>query len=163
MMRSDGVNRASRVGPDGGYIRENAALMIRGGQMVRVLKTVLVAGLFAILAQGAAMAGQFQKYSDETFKKLQGEGKPILVEINADWCPICAKQRPIIDRLTEGNSLKDIQILVVSFDGQKAVVRSFGANMQSTLIAYHGDKETGRLIGETDPLAIQKLLESAKG
>jgi hypothetical protein len=130
--------------------------------MVRMLKTVLIAGFLAVMAQGA-QAGQFQKYSDDTFKKLQSEGKPILIEINADWCPICAKQRPIVDRLTEGNSLKDVQILVVSFDGQKSVVRSFGANMQSTLIAYHGDKETGRLIGETDTLAIQKLLESTKG
>src|SRR5215469_11381317 len=113
--------------------------------MVRVFKALLIAGILGLSVQGVASAGQFQKYSDETFKQLQSEGKPILVEINADWCPICAKQRPIVDRLTEGNSLKDVQILVVSFDGQKAVVRSFGANMQSTLIAYHGDKETGRL------------------
>ncbi len=87
--------------------------------MVRMLKAFLLAAVLAFTVQGVASAGHFQKYSDETFKKLQGEGKPILVEINADWCPICAKQRPIVDRLTEGASLKDIEILVVSFDGQK--------------------------------------------
>jgi hypothetical protein len=163
MMRSDGGDRGSRSGPGQGQIRRKCGFDERGGHMVRVFKAFLIVGLFALFAQGAATAGEFQRYSNETFKKLQSEGKPILVEINADWCPICAKQRPIVDRLTEGASLKDIQILVVSFDGQKAVVRSFGATMQSTLIAYRGDKETGRLVGETDPLTIQKLLESTKG
>lgn len=131
--------------------------------MMRVFKTLLFAGVLAVVAQAAAQAGDFVKYTDESFKKLQAEGKPILVEIDAGWCPICAKQRPIIDRLTEGASLKDVKILVVSFDGQKAVVRNFGATMQSTLIAFHGDKETGRLVGETDTLAIQKLLETTRG
>lgn len=131
--------------------------------MVRMLKAFLLAAVLAFTVQGVASAGHFQKYSDETFKKLQGEGKPILVEINADWCPICAKQRPIVDRLTEGASLKDIEILVVSFDGQKGVVRNFGATMQSTLIAFRGSQETGRLVGETDTQVIQKLLETTKG
>jgi thiol-disulfide isomerase/thioredoxin len=130
---------------------------------VKALKVLLVAGFLATIAQGAATAGEFNKFREDTFKKLQGEGKPILVEIDAGWCPICAKQRPIIDRLTEGASLKDVNILVVSFDGQKDVVRGFGATMQSTLIGFHGAKETGRLVGETDPLAIQRLLEQTKG
>ncbi len=130
---------------------------------MRAVRTFLVATFLALLAQGPAFAGDnWFKYSDETFHKLQAEGKPILVEINADWCPICAKQRPIIDRLTSTDSLKDLNILVVSFDGQKGVVRAFGATQQSTLIVFHGDKETGRSVGETDTLAIKQLLESAK-
>ncbi|HEY1719966.1 MAG TPA: thioredoxin family protein [Magnetospirillaceae bacterium] len=131
--------------------------------MVRVLKTLLVAGILGLMAQGVASAGQFEKFNEEAFKKAQAEGQPILVEIDAGWCPICAKQRPIIDRLTEGASLKDVKIMVVSFDGQKGVVRSFNATMQSTLIAFHGAQETGRLVGETDTQAIQQLLQTTKG
>jgi thioredoxin 1 len=131
---------------------------------MRAVKTLFIAGFLTLLAQGSAFAGEnWMKYSDDAFKKLEAEGKPILVEINADWCPICAKQRPIIDRLTSTDTLKDMTILVVSFDGQKSVVRAFGATEQSTLIVFHGDKETGRSVGETDTLAIKQLLESAKG
>ena len=130
---------------------------------MRALKTLIVAGFLAALAQGPAIAGEWWKYSDESFKKLQAEGKPILVEINADWCPICAKQRPIIDRLTSTESLKNINILIVSFDGQKDVVRAFGATQQATLIVFKGAKEVGRSIGETDTLAIKDLLEKAEG
>jgi thioredoxin 1 len=130
---------------------------------MRAVKAFMVAGLLAVLGHGPASAGDWYQYSDENFKKLQSEGQPILVEINADWCPICAKQRPIIDRLTESDSLKNIHILVVSFDGQKGVVRHFGATEQSTLIVFKGDKEVGRSVGETDTLAIKQLLESAEG
>jgi thioredoxin 1 len=129
---------------------------------MRALRTLIAAGLLALATQGTASAGDnWWKYSDESFKKLQAEDKPILVEINADWCPICAKQRPIIDRLTSTDSLKNMNILVVNFDGQKGVVRAFGATEQSTLIVFHGTKETGRSVGETDTMAIKQLLESA--
>ncbi len=43
------------------------------------------------------------------------------------------------------------------------MVRNFGATMQSTLIAFRGSQETGRLVGETDTQVIQKLLETTKG
>ena len=130
---------------------------------MHTIKALVLAGVLAVLAQGTAFAGDWYQYSDELFHKLQAEDKPILIEINADWCPICAKQRPIVDRLTSTDSLKNIHILLVNFDGEKSVVRHFGATEQSTLIAFHGDKETGRSVGATDTLAIKKLLESAEG
>jgi len=127
------------------------------------VRSLIAAGVLSLLVGGAASAGEFYKFSDEKFKQLQDTNQPILVEIDAGWCPICAKQRPIIDKLTETPELKNIHILVVSFDGQKDVVRAFGANMQSTLIVFHGAKETGRLVGETDRDLIKGLLEKAEG
>jgi thioredoxin 1 len=39
---------------------------------------------------------------------------------------------------------KDLIYFVVDFDTQKDAVRFFGAQMQSTLIAFKGTTETGR-------------------
>jgi hypothetical protein len=49
------------------------------------------------------------------------------------------------------------------FDAQKDVVRDLGAQMQSTLIAYDGETETGRSVGDTDPQSIGLLFASALG
>ena len=46
----------------------------------------------------------------------------------------------------------------VDFDTQKDVVRSVKAQSQSTLIAFKGDKETGRSAGSTDPAQIEALI-----
>ena len=44
------------------------------------------------------------------------------------------------------------------FDSQKDAVNFFGAQMQSTLIAFKGEHETGRSVGDTDRSSIAALL-----
>jgi hypothetical protein len=47
---------------------------------------------------------------------------------------------------------------VVDFDSQKDAVKFFGARMQSTLIAFKDEHETGRSVGDTDRSSIAALL-----
>jgi hypothetical protein len=56
-------------------------------------------------------------------------------------------------------AFKDLTLYQVDFDSQKDVVRSLGARMQSTLIAFHGTTEVGRSTGDTDATSIKALLE----
>jgi thioredoxin 1 len=53
---------------------------------------------------------------------------------------------------------KNLVYFVVDFDSQKDAVKSFGAGMQSTLIAFKGEHETGRSVGDTDRASIAALL-----
>jgi hypothetical protein len=53
---------------------------------------------------------------------------------------------------------KRLVYFVVDFDNQKDAVKSFGARMQSTLIAFKGEHETGRSVGDTDRASIAALL-----
>jgi hypothetical protein len=53
---------------------------------------------------------------------------------------------------------KNLVYFVVDFDSQKAAVKSFGAQMQSTLIALSGEHETGCSVGDTDRSSIPALL-----
>ena len=82
--------------------------------------------------------------------------------MHASWCPICAKQRPILASLERTTELSDLVVFDVDFDSQKDVVRQFGAQQQSTLIVFKGKSEKGRSIGETDPSAIKALLMTSK-
>jgi thioredoxin 1 len=38
-------------------------------------------------------------YTQAGFDKLQKEGKSILVEVHAPWCPTCRAQAPIVNEL----------------------------------------------------------------
>jgi len=131
---------------------------------VRKAFRVLVLSLLVLISGGATgFAGDYYRFTQDRLQEFQQAGYPILVEIDASWCPICAKQRPIVERLRHTAELGEMRILVIDFDTQKKDVRAMGAEIQSTLIAFHGNKEMGRLVGETDEDAIHKLLSMTKG
>ncbi|MBV1704515.1 MAG: thioredoxin family protein [Hyphomicrobiales bacterium] len=121
----------------------------------------------APLAPASARADQVVTPFTEThfthaaFAAAQAAGKPILVEIFATWCPTCAAQKQVIDPLLKTPEFKDLVVLRVDFDGQKAVVREFGARMQSTLFAFRGHEARGGVVGETDPAALHAFLAKA--
>ena len=108
-----------------------------------------------------ALANAAVPFSPEAFKAAQASGSPILVEIHADWCPTCKAQRPILDKLTSDAKFKNLKVFRVDFDSQKAIVRQFGAKMQSTLIVYKGATEKGRSVGDTRPASIAALLDKS--
>ena len=98
-------------------------------------RTALIAPLLAALPTVAGAATQ-ANFTPAAFAAAQQAGKPILVAVHASWCPTCAKQRPIIESLAAAPENKDLVILVVDFDAQKDIVKSFDVRMQSTLIAF---------------------------
>lgn len=128
---------------------------------IKLLSTIMLAMSMSIAVSQVALAATEAPYTQQAFAASQHEDKPILVDISATWCPICAKQHPIIDQLAESPAFGELVIYKVDFDTQKDVVRSFGAQMQSTLIVFHGAKEKGRSVGDTDPDSIKALLQKA--
>ena len=126
---------------------------------MRLLRVLIVLTLLAALGT-PAFAAQTTSFDRVQFNAAQQAGRPILVDIWASWCPTCAAQEPIIEQLTASPDYRDLLIFRVDFDSQKDIVRAFGARSQSTLIAFHGTRETGRSVGDTDPNSIAKLLRS---
>ena len=120
--------------------------------------------VLAVAFTGApASAAQTDNFDRDTFTAAQQASRPILVDIRASWCRICAAQEPILERLAALPEYKNLLILRVDFDSQKDVVRTFFASSQSTLIAFHGTRETGRTVGDTSTDSIAKLLRSTAG
>ncbi len=123
----------------------------------------IVAGLGLALMSGLvpADAATVHRYQQGAFQAAQREGDPILIFVDASWCPTCAKERPILQHLYQLPEFKTLQVFNVDFDTSKPLLRRLGVQMQSTLIVYHGTKETGRLTGATDLQIIKHLLETS--
>lgn len=124
-----------------------------------LIASAVVAALAAPFA--SAWANSAVPFSAEAFKAAQASGSPILVEIHADWCPTCKAQNPILDKLTSNTKFKDLKVFRVDFDAMKPVVKQFGAQMQSTLIAFKGTAEQGRSVGDTKEASIEALLDKS--
>lgn len=123
-------------------------------------RTVLAAGAFVgALGLSAAQAVEHAAYSKSAFDAALSAGKPILVEVHASWCPTCKAQAPVIMKLLTDPRFAKTTVFRVDFDAQKDALRRFRAQKQSTLIVFKGGKETGRSVGESDPLSIEDLLE----
>ena len=104
-----------------------------------------------------AFATETKPFTQGDFAAAQKAGKPIFVAIHASWCPTCKAQKPILSELMPEPKFKNLVYFVVDFDSQKDAVYSFGAQMQSTLIAFKGE-QTGRSVGDTDRSSIAALL-----
>ena len=124
---------------------------------IAVLALAAVAFATPALAEDTAP----QPFTEAAFDAAQKAGKPILIDTYATWCDICARQKPILDRLLGEPEFKSLVTFRVNFDTQKDVMRKFNARLQSTLIAYRGDKEVGRSVGETQPEWIEDLMSKA--
>jgi thioredoxin 1 len=122
-------------------------------------RSILIAAVVAtVTALTPALAASPQPFDAKLFADAQKTGKPILIAIHATWCPTCKAQAPILGELTTDPKFKNLVYLIIDFDSQKDLVKRFGARMQSTLIAFKGDKEEGRSVGDTNPKSIAALL-----
>ena len=122
--------------------------------------------MFSLVAIGlaftsAALAAPIQPFSTAALKAAQAAGEPVLVDAYASWCPTCRKQAPTIDAMANDPAFAKLVILRLDYDNQAAEKQALGITTQSTLIAYHGNKEVGRTVGITDPGQIKSLAESA--
>lgn len=132
-----------------------------------MVKTGLIAGALLGISLGltppAARAATVAQFDRAAFAAAQQTGKSILVQITAPWCPTCAAQRPILARIEDQPAYAGLMVFNVDFDHQKDVVRALGAQMQSTLIVFHGMVEEGRSIGDTQASSIEALVAKANG
>ena len=117
--------------------------------------------LGALLLAGAPVqAFETKAFDAQAFKAAQSAGDAILVDVFAPWCPTCKAQQQVFDTLKDKPEYAKVTLFKVDFDNQPDVVQSFGARMQSTLIAYKGTTETGRSAGDTNAKSIEALLSS---
>lgn len=117
--------------------------------------------LFGLAFTAPAIAQPIQPFSTAALKAAQAAGKPVLVDAYASWCPTCRKQEPTIDAISKDPAFEKLVILRLDYDTQNAEKRDLGIVQQSTLIAFGGSKETGRLVGVTDQEQIKALARSA--
>ena len=120
----------------------------------------LLAALSLLVAM-SAFAAETKPFDQETFAALQAANKPVLIDVYADWCPICKQQAPIVSDLIASPEFRDFTVLRVNFDTQKDVRRTLKVAQQSTFIVYRGKQEVARSTADTNKASIATTLRKA--
>jgi thiol-disulfide isomerase/thioredoxin len=134
---------------------------------IRSLAIGLVAGLTAVLLQGAAAA-------DHHGKGEQTADQPIVAKISADWCGTCTKMKPTIEALRKKYGDR-VQVVVLDVTDKDALAKStaeaerlgisdfFESNKSRTgTVGIIARGETVRVMkGETDVARYDEVIEYA--
>lgn len=123
--------------------------------------TKLLTGLALAAMTSLAFALDIQPYAPETLAARQKAGEAVALHFHADWCPTCRAQEKVFNGW-KGDASVPGTLLIVNYDKERELKRQLGVRTQSTVIAYKGSKETGRLAGETDQAALRAVLASSK-
>ncbi len=126
---------------------------------MRKLPFAVILGVALALFTPMSQAGA--PFAPQALAAAQATGKPVLVEVFADWCSTCAQQKAVLGQLLGQPAYKDYQVLTVDFDKQKDALKLLGVRDRSTLIVYRGKEEKGRSTWETGREQIAALLNKA--
>jgi thioredoxin 1 len=123
------------------------------------LSMMLLSAVVAMVA--TAPVGRAAGSDIRGFDEAVKAGRPILIHVTAEWCPICHRQKPIVSDLLSKPEFKVIRKFEIDFDTEKDVLRRYNVQQQSTLIVFRNGQEVDRQVGQTDPAAIEALLSEA--
>lgn len=107
-----------------------------------------------------ASAAEIRAFDETAFHAAQAHDAPAIVFVHAPWCPICRAQEQTIKKLLATPKYKAVTVFTIDYDTQKPLWTRFGAQKQSTLIGYHGRRETARLAYDSDPDKVTAVVAS---
>jgi thiol-disulfide isomerase/thioredoxin len=111
----------------------------------------------------AAFAGNAAEvpFTQAAFDKAVAAGQPVIVDVQASWCPTCKAQKPIVEGLLQEPKMKNVTLFSADFDTEAALKKQLRVSQQSTFVVFKGGKEVGRSTGETRKEAIAALFDKA--
>ena len=125
------------------------------------LSNAAFATVAMVASASAAHAAEVRPFERAAFVAAQAAGRPILVEVRAWWCPVCASQGSTIRSTIADPAYANLVVFRLNFDSQKRELPSFAVTRQGTLIAYRGTVQVGRLDFVTDKPRIRSLIAQA--
>jgi thioredoxin len=128
--------------------------------LMELVARFALAACAAFSLVGVVHAAEFREFDSNAFAAAQAAGEPVLVDVHAWWCPVCASQSRTIRKITAAPQYDRLIVFQLNYDKQKDEWRRLGVSRQGTLIGYHGQTETGRLAFQTDAGKIGALLDS---
>ena len=120
------------------------------------IRTRLIALFSALLCAASAWAGELP-YDKAAFDKALADGRPVIVDFFADWCPTCKAQKPHVQSLLGEAKMKEVTLFIADYDKEKDLKKALRVTQQATFIVFKGGKEVARSTGETKKEALAEL------
>ena len=124
----------------------------------RIVSLAAIVAALTVTAT-AAMTDGTKPFDANAFAMAKAEGKTVLLDFHADWCPVCRKQAEVLPQVLSREKFENVVVFKANYDSENELKQQLGINHQSTLVVFKGEKEVGREAGVTTVAAISQLLE----
>jgi thioredoxin 1 len=119
--------------------------------------------LFAAMTLGtilgtSAQGGDLKPYTAAAFKDAQNQGKTVVVDFLADWCPTCRKQKPALESALHEKDFASVVAFDANYDDEEKLEKELKIPKQSTLVVFKGKNEIARKVGITQTEDIKTLI-----
>lgn len=127
--------------------------------MIATRRSALALAFAAALAAPAYAAGM-QPFGTANFEAAREKG-PVVVHIDATWCPTCRAQKPILSKLLGDPKFSKVAAFTIDYDSEKPTLKALNAPDRSTIIVFKGGKEVARSVADTSEDKIAALVQKA--
>ncbi len=132
-----------------------------------VVKIIILMTCFSVsdslfAAEKKQPSFQKQSFDKATYDQMMVDGKPVLIDVYASWCPTCERQQWILQDYFESNPESKLTVMVVDFDDDKKWVSYFKAPRQSTLLLFNKGERVWFSVAETRKRVIFDALDAIK-
>lgn len=116
-----------------------------------------------IMMSAAVWAGDLTAYNKATFDQALKDGKPIVAQFHATWCPTCKKQEASLKAIYSPDKLKGVTIFKVDYDNESDLKAQYHVTNQSTVLIFNKGKEVSRVTGVTDQAELEQIIKKGAG
>lgn len=102
---------------------------------------------------------EFKAFTNESFDSAMKNGKTVIVDFHASWCPVCKKQEPLLKEIIAMKGYEKVVAFKADFDSEKDFKKSLNVSKQSTIIVFKAGKEVTRQTGITAKDELKGLLD----
>jgi thiol-disulfide isomerase/thioredoxin len=107
----------------------------------------------------------FERPEGGTLLMQEFQGKPLLINFWATWCPPCIEELPLIDAFYNRNKSKSLQVIGLAVD-QPSMVRRYLTQKPLSFpvgLAGFNGTELGRTLGNAQSVLPFSVIFDAKG
>jgi thiol-disulfide isomerase/thioredoxin len=104
-------------------------------------------------------AAEWRPFDNSALKDAQAAGKTVVIDFHATWCPTCAKQKPVLEKLIGESEFKNVAAFVADYDNSSELKKQMKITKQSTIVVLKGEREVARATGVTKEAELRTLLK----
>lgn len=112
------------------------------------------------LSISAASALEFKPFDQASFERAQIAGHPVLVEVHSTTSEPSIEQLKVLKAFADKGRFSEVTVYAIDIDNDPQNARLFGIGSDSTLVAFNGQKEIVRVVGDASEETIEILLRS---